>query len=118
MTDTTWLTEPWLLWITAFLWAVYEGWALWTQAAHKFWPETTPKPSFLITISRMYWRAKSRWDWLSLVFVSFLSWLVPHLVMGNTVEAWIWTAILAATSWVVFFIRRRKVVNGPASQHP
>jgi hypothetical protein len=112
MTDTTWLTEPWVLWITVYLWLIYEGYALWTQFAHKYWPATTPKPSFLITISRMFWRAKGRFDWLSLIVLAFLSWLIPHLVIGHTVEAWVWTAILVVTSVVVFFVRRKQGRNG------
>ena len=109
MTDMTWLTEAWPWWMAFYLLIVYEFYALWSQYAHGHWPEqaTHPKPSFLITLSRMYWRAHPRCPLVDPIMLSVLAWLVPHFLVGddNGAAEWTWTVILWIAIWA-WFIKR------------
>lgn len=103
--DTTWLTEPWILWIFLYMALVVEAYALWTQYAHKHWPEKYPKPAFQITISRMYWRAHKRFPMLDALVLSTFAWLLPHFVFGdfNGAAEWGWTLVLWVAIWIWHF---------------
>ncbi len=91
------IAESWM-WVAAvYLLFAYEMYALWTQACHKLWPERypdAPKPLFTITASRAFWRAKARYPYMTLVVLLVAAWLLPHLVLGETAQASIWTLIL------------------------
>ena len=100
MTDTSWLTDNWPWWIALFTLLAYEVWAIYTQWAHRHWPETAARPSFLITLSRMYWRAHDKYPLLDPLMLSVLAWLVPHFLIGDVASEWVWTLILWIVIWV------------------
>lgn len=114
MTDTTWLTESWIWWIALYALGVYECWALWTQAAHTFWGVGTPKPSYLITLSRMFWRAQKRSPAVAVIVLGPASWLLAHFFVtyGTWPDEGVWSVIFFVVLYAVHRTARKVQEHG------
>lgn len=102
MTDTSWLTDNWPLWLFfVFGPLVYEFWALATGRR---------------TISRMVWTSSKKYPHMVAIALSVLSWLIIHfwITHGEWAVELPWTCVVVAIIWITYFTVRKRVPDGNA----